>query len=48
MEASSARAAKFLNENGYRASAILGGLQGWQAAGYPLAGEHPGEELKAA
>jgi rhodanese-related sulfurtransferase len=48
MEASSARAAKILNENGYQARAILGGLHAWQAAGYPLAGEHPGEDLKAA
>jgi rhodanese-related sulfurtransferase len=28
--------AQFLNERGYRASALKGGLDAWKAAGYPL------------
>jgi len=36
-----------LNERGYNARALEGGLQGWQAAGYSLAGEYSGEQLKA-
>jgi len=30
------------------AKALVGGIQGWQAAGYPLAGEAPDIPLKAA
>jgi rhodanese-related sulfurtransferase len=28
--------AQFLNEHGYRASALKGGFDAWKASGYPL------------
>jgi rhodanese-related sulfurtransferase len=31
--------AQFLNERGYRASALKGGFDAWKAAGYPLDGQ---------
>lgn len=36
MEHSSARAARVLNRNGYHASALKGGFNGWVKAGLPL------------
>jgi rhodanese-related sulfurtransferase len=34
-EATSARVAYVLRENGYDAAVIVGGMTGWQKAGYP-------------
>jgi rhodanese-related sulfurtransferase len=40
----SARATAYLNENGWDAHNVDGGMKSWHAAGRPMVGEQPGAE----
>jgi rhodanese-related sulfurtransferase len=40
----SARVTAYLNANGWEATNLDGGMKSWQAAGRPMACEHPGAE----
>jgi rhodanese-related sulfurtransferase len=40
----SARATAYLNENGWDAHNVEGGMKSWHAAGRPMVGEQPGAD----